>query len=87
MLLAEVSNPPPVRLERSRGVVGRTIVADDYLEWGQRLRERRLNRLGDRRGGVVRRNHDGEVGTGPGSTSAIRGGTRKTRRPVPAITC
>ena len=60
VLLAEVSNPLPVRLERSRGVVGRAVVADDHLEWGQRLRERRLDRLSDRRGGVVRGDHDGK---------------------------
>jgi SAM-dependent methyltransferase len=60
MLLAEVSDPLQVRLQHSRCLVGRAVVADDHLECGQRLRERRLDRLGERRGGVVRGDHDGK---------------------------
>jgi len=84
MLLAEVSNPLPVWLERSGGVVGRAVVADDHLEWGQRLRERRLNRLGDRRGRVVRGNHDGERRHSAGHDLADRGRHPEDASPRPS---
>lgn len=84
MPLAEVSNLLPVWLEHSRGVVGRAVVADDHLERGQRLPERRLNRLGDRRGRVVRGNHDGERRHWAGLDLAGRGRHPEDASPRPS---
>ena len=84
MLLAEVSNPLQVRLQHRRCLVGRAVVADDHLERGQRLRERRLDRNGDRGAGDVRGDHDGKRGLSAGIELADRGRHPEDASPRPS---